>query len=338
MSAPLPCRRSGVRASSAAFGATAPVPSDTGAGADAECAPSPAPTKRCGRCGGEKDRAAFNRDRTKRDGLQSYCRECHRANAKKPELRQASRERSRRYRESNPEARRAQHAVERAIRTGRMQRGFCEQCGSEEAEGHHYRGYDRPLDVQWLCRSCHINEEPRRGMLREAGSSELEQILRAWLLLVIGVLTLAVTLHACSDRAEAHALQAWKCQYLAYQRAENGERYAWKVRCIQYRRGHAMAHRYGRLWRCYLDPIGPARNRCIIRGVFGTVGQADKAVAVSWCESSHRRDARNGQYRGLFQMGSAERARFGHGSTALAQSQAALRYYRVAGWRPWECA
>lgn len=71
-----------------------------------------------------------------------------------------------------------------------------------------------------------------------------------------------------------------------------------------------------------------------IRSVFGSAG--NKAVAVSWCESRHQTTATNGQYRGLFQMGSRERARFGHGPDALTQIRAAYAYFILSGWSPWK--
>ncbi len=78
------------------------------------------------------------------------------------------------------------------------------------------------------------------------------------------------------------------------------------------------------------------RRACIIRVVFGRNG--DKAVRVAWCESRFDPNARNGVYRGVFQMGARERARYGHGRTVLAQALAARRYHREAGWAPWSCA
>ena len=72
--------------------------------------------------------------------------------------------------------------------------------------------------------------------------------------------------------------------------------------------------------------------------VFGERHCAD-ALEVSWCESRFDTDARNGQYRGLFQLGSWERRTFGHGSTAYAQARAAKRYFVRTGsdWSPWSC-
>lgn len=65
----------------------------------------------------------------------------------------------------------------------------------------------------------------------------------------------------------------------------------------------------------------------------------DDAVAVAWCESRLDPDARNGQFRGVLQMGAWERRTFGHGPGAYAQARAALKYFRVTGsdWSPWAC-
>lgn len=76
-----------------------------------------------------------------------------------------------------------------------------------------------------------------------------------------------------------------------------------------------------------------------IRLVFGSY--ADQAIRVSDCETggTFSVNAQNGQYLGLFQMGSWERARFGHGSTPIEQARAAWRYFVESGrdWSPWEC-
>jgi hypothetical protein len=52
----------------------------------------------------------------------------------------------------------ANHKVYEAILSGKMSRPtVCENCHSvSRTEGHHV-DYDKPLDVIWLCRSCHEN-------------------------------------------------------------------------------------------------------------------------------------------------------------------------------------
>jgi hypothetical protein len=83
--------------------------------------------------------------------------------------------------------------------------------------------------------------------------------------------------------------------------------------------------------------LAKAPPRVAICGVFGEYCQ--QALDVAWCESRWSTDAENGQYRGLFQMGSSERRLFGHGSTAHEQAVAAHRYFVNSGrdWSPWSC-
>ena len=71
--------------------------------------------------------------------------------------------------------------------------------------------------------------------------------------------------------------------------------------------------------------------------VFGSYCR--QALQVARCESGYRTNAQNGQYRGLFQMGSSERQLFGHGGSALTQARAAYRYFVRSGrdWSPWSC-
>lgn len=64
----------------------------------------------------------------------------------------------------------ARSKVAAAIKRGDLVRpSACELCGDEPApakdgrsqiQGHHHNGYDRPLDVQWICVKCHRLETP----------------------------------------------------------------------------------------------------------------------------------------------------------------------------------
>jgi hypothetical protein len=80
-----------------------------------------------------------------------------------------------------------------------------------------------------------------------------------------------------------------------------------------------------------------ATPREAICGVFGPY--CAEAIDIAWCESRLTTSAQNGQYLGLFQMGSAERRLFGHGESAHAQALAAHRYFVRSGrdWSPWSC-
>lgn len=77
-----------------------------------------------------------------------------------------------------------------------------------------------------------------------------------------------------------------------------------------------------------------------ICSVFGPYCAEAKVVAK--CETGNTWDvwARNGQYRGLFQMGTEERKTYGHGIDPWSQARAARRYFLATArtWRPWpEC-
>jgi hypothetical protein len=80
-----------------------------------------------------------------------------------------------------------------------------------------------------------------------------------------------------------------------------------------------------------------APPRVAICAVFGRYCR--QAISVAWCESRLTTTAQNGQYLGLFQMGSSERRLFGHGQTAHRQARAAHRYFLRSGrdWSPWGC-
>lgn len=82
-------------------------------------------------------------------------------------------------------------------------------------------------------------------------------------------------------------------------------------------------------------PASSARRSGVateIRRVFGPAGE--RAVAIFACESGLSAGAANGQYRGIAQMGSAERIRYGDGDAA-AQIAAAYALYQARGWHPW---
>ncbi len=57
-----------------------------------------------------------------------------------------------------PEKHKARHAVNGAVRSGKLIKPeACERCQKipMRIEGHHYKGYEFPLEVLWLCISCH---------------------------------------------------------------------------------------------------------------------------------------------------------------------------------------
>ena len=129
--------------------------------------------KVCARCGASRPLADFYKHPKGKGGYFHKCKSCHREDvtthrAKNAEhfraydraRYRASPTRQRQLRElfSNSELnrRRANWTLLNAIRDGRIKRAeACWHCGStDKIEGHHV-AYDMPLDVVWLCRSCH---------------------------------------------------------------------------------------------------------------------------------------------------------------------------------------
>lgn len=80
------------------------------------------------------------------------------------------------------------------------------------------------------------------------------------------------------------------------------------------------------------------RARAAVCYYFGP--QCNTAMSIVNCETggTYSPYAQNGQYLGIFQMGSWARSTFGHGWNVWVQARAAYRYYRSSGWGPWECA
>lgn len=56
----------------------------------------------------------------------------------------------------NPKKRKAQRAVQSAVRAGTLVRSDkCQRCGaSGKIEGHH-PDYSKSLEIEWLCKPCH---------------------------------------------------------------------------------------------------------------------------------------------------------------------------------------
>jgi hypothetical protein len=63
-----------------------------------------------------------------------------------------------------PERKRASSLVNTAIYSGKLKRQPCEVCGAGATwtQAHH-DDYAKPLDVRWLCRSCHKRHHVKFG-------------------------------------------------------------------------------------------------------------------------------------------------------------------------------
>jgi hypothetical protein len=121
----------------------------------------------CKVCSSEKPTGAFYK------GVESRCKDCHKAamklrrlkdpyvqeyerlRAKTPDRKKRARAVTKKWREDHPEANRAQRAVSYALSTGKLTRMPCELCGTEAHVHAHHSDYSKPLFVKWLCARCH---------------------------------------------------------------------------------------------------------------------------------------------------------------------------------------
>jgi hypothetical protein len=150
--------------------------------------------KKCGLCMQEKDSECFYKRSRSPDGLQSYCKSCDKKKTLEQRSTPAGREyvkqwrstpagidstrkyleseagrkkhceSSKRHRVSNREKALARSSVNNAIKAGEIIKpSCCERCGTPEStlrdgrssiQGHH-PDHSKPLDVIWLCISCH---------------------------------------------------------------------------------------------------------------------------------------------------------------------------------------
>lgn len=68
------------------------------------------------------------------------------------------------YKAENPEKCAARYAVNNAIRDGRLERGSeCYFCAATEGLHGHHEDYSKPLEVVWLCTSCHSKLHVLKG-------------------------------------------------------------------------------------------------------------------------------------------------------------------------------
>jgi len=132
--------------------------------------------KRCGSCGEEKELSDFHDDKKAADGRQFRCKDCKREYCKEhyakhskrikeqvgmyqqTDAGKASRKRcAETYRRSCPQKAAAQNKLNRAVAGGVITRQPCAVCGSADSVQGHHPDYTKPLDVVWLCRSCHFS-------------------------------------------------------------------------------------------------------------------------------------------------------------------------------------
>jgi len=125
--------------------------------------------KKCFKCGEVKPLSAFYRHPRMADGHVNKCIECNKRDVRENRSKRVEYYREydkargnrqdsqyiREYRQKYPNKYRAHGIVGRAIRAGKLARQPCEKCGDGGNSHAHHDDYLKPLNVRWLCPSCH---------------------------------------------------------------------------------------------------------------------------------------------------------------------------------------
>lgn len=136
--------------------------------------------KRCTSCGHQRERAEFHRVRASKDGRDSRCKPCKAPIELAYRRKHAEKKRrlSKEWRLNNPERvaahqkirerkfpekHRARRILKEAVKYGKVEKPtVCPRCGVDEVpavEMHaHHHDYSKPLEIEWVCRSCHNKE------------------------------------------------------------------------------------------------------------------------------------------------------------------------------------
>lgn len=127
--------------------------------------------KTCSRCKEEKEVSYFCKDKSSKDGTHHRCKPCD-VDSKRGKIRVRPANnnelarvyyRKRRtqallyYKEwykKNKKRKLAHGIVSRTVKLKLLEKTKCESCGNIKTFAHHC-DYNKPLDVMWLCRSCH---------------------------------------------------------------------------------------------------------------------------------------------------------------------------------------
>jgi len=100
------------------------------------------------------------RERPRRTGNQKWCKYCHA---------EYMRNNRPKHSELSDEQRKKANARSYANvykRRGKLIEKDCEECGSPDSQMHH-EDYDKPLQVTWLCRECHLELHEAENEIKE---------------------------------------------------------------------------------------------------------------------------------------------------------------------------
>lgn len=109
--------------------------------------------KRCKKCGKE-----FRADRNRTIYCGLPCFYLNRLSGEKSANWKGGKgfaQRKREYRKKFPLKETAHQAVKYGLKTGRIKKSPCADCGNKKVEAHH-NDYTKPLEIVWYCRRHHV--------------------------------------------------------------------------------------------------------------------------------------------------------------------------------------
>lgn len=129
--------------------------------------------KICSHCRERKPMANFNKNRSEKDGYHHDCKQCvkmcnrryyeknrekllkqNKAYSKTEKGKLSESKGTKKFRENNPEKKKAKEMARYATITGKLKKQPCEICGDPKVQRHH-EDYSKPLEVRWLCAKHH---------------------------------------------------------------------------------------------------------------------------------------------------------------------------------------
>lgn len=142
--------------------------------------------KSCPKCKIEKQTSLFSKNKSRKDGFETWCKECKRsyerayaATEKGRAVKAKSKakywktdkgkavtaRKNAKYDAKNRNKRRAHNAVYRAVNEGRLEKECCEMCDkrNEKSIHAHHDDYAKPLNIRWLCSKHHSQWHVKNG-------------------------------------------------------------------------------------------------------------------------------------------------------------------------------